>query len=357
MSKDAWVGGPHRHFSWLLALCLLSLLALAPGTAAAAPPASPEANPAAVAPIRFPQDEAPHTLESEWWYYTGHLVTPDGRHFGFEEVFFHGHQGLASGYAANFAITDDARHSFAYAQRRTGTKGVAQPAAGFDLTIGDWSLRGANGHDAIAASMPGYAISLSLTATTPPVLQGGTGYISYGATGGSYYYSRPRMTVAGTLTVDGETEPVTGEAWMDHQWGDFSVFRLGGWSWYSVQLDDGTDLMLYLVRDTAQRAVLTAGTLIAPDGAVSVLGAGDFAVSPKATWTSPHTGRTYAAEWRIALPHQGITLTLTPTVADQEVDSRRTTGVVYWEGEVTVQGTSGGRPAAGRGYVELVGET
>lgn len=331
----------------LVTLTLLGSLAAPAALARQAATRSP-------APIVFPRDEGPHPVRSEWWYYTGHLVTADGHRYGFEEVFFHGHQGLFTGYAAHFAITDDNRHAFTYAQRRTGEGGVAKPAAGFDLTIGDWQMRGLGGHDTLRAAMPGYTLALSLTATKPAVLHGSGGYVDLGPAGTSAYYSRTRMRVRGTMTVDGQPLKVTGDAWMDHQWGDFSAFALGGWSWFAMQLADGSDLMLYLVRDAAQRLTLAGGTFVAANGAATHLAAGDFVITPQATWTSPHSGNVYPARWQIRVPDLQLALTLTPTMTNQELDTRRTTAVVYWEGEVTATGHHGPTAVRGPGYVELI---
>jgi predicted secreted hydrolase len=163
------------------------------------------------------------------------------------------------------------------------------------------------------------------------------------------------MTVAGTLTVEGMDQAVTGEAWMDHQWGNFASYLTGGWDWFAVQLDDGTDMMLYLFRDETEEIGSIEGTLVAPDGTARELDANDVSVDVTASWTSPRTGVTYPHGWTIRLTAVDMTLTLTPTLADQELDTRATTTMIYWEGEVEVVGTRNGEPAVGLGYVELTG--
>lgn len=310
---------------------------------------------AAPAPIVFPRDEAPHGGPIEWWYYTGHLETTDGDRYGFEEVFFRGRQGLLTGYVGHFAITDRQTRSFHYDQRIVPATGVSRGTDGFDLTVDTWHMAGKNGVDALRGSMPGYAIDLTLTAHKPAALHDGDGYVDYGKGTGSYYYSRTWMAVSGTLDVDGATRDVTGDGWMDHQWGNFSTFSNGGWDWFSMQLADGTDLMLYLINDDAGTPTIVDGTVIARDGTVTLLEEQDFTVRPTATWKSPRTGIAYPAGWTVEIPEERLRLSLTPTLADQELDTTESTKVIYWEGEVTVEGTHSLKDVGGLGYVELTG--
>ena len=179
-----------------------------------------------------------------------------------------------------------------------------------------------------------------MIATKPAVLHDGDGWIDFGPAGGSYYYSRTAMTATGSLTVDGTTMDVTGTAWFDHQWGDFISVGGGGWDWFAVNLDDGTDLTLSLVRDMDGSYPLIYGTLVDPDGTARHLDADDFTVEVTARWTSPATGADYPAGWTIEMPGEDLTIRLTPTVAAQELDTRATTGVVYWEGSQRVRATS-----------------
>ena len=347
--------GPVRRWSRPFALVALLGLLL-PGAVEATderPVASPPGD--APVPVAFPRDDGPHDVLTEWWYYTGHLFTAAGDRYGFELVFFKGQRGRLEGYAAHFAVTDNRRERFRYDERIVPATGVSRPGPGFDLTIGDWSMRGANGRDRLAAAMPGYAIDLALRSEKPPALHDGDGYIAYGDGTASYYYSRTRLAVEGTLTVDGAEEAVTGEAWMDHQWGDFETYAEGGWDWFSIQLDDGTELMLYLIHDRTGRILLVDGSAIAADGALTVLDAGDFALETTTRWTSPRSGAAYPAAWTVRYPAADLTLSLTPSQADQELDTSATTGVTYWEGEVEVTGDRAGTPVAGLGYVELTG--
>ena len=306
-------------------------------------------------PIVFPRDDGPHDTSIEWWYYTGHLTAPDGRLFGFEDVVFRGRWQGQEGVAAHFAVTDNATGTFRHAERMQGIRGVVGDRAALDLAIGDWAMLGEDGRDRLRASTDGYAIDLELTSTKPAALHDGDGYIAYGDGTASYYYSRTRMDVVGHLLAGEESLPVTGTAWMDHQWGDFTVYKDGGWDWYAVQLDDGREIMLYLIRDKAGKDLLVDGSVVARDGTLTSLGAGDFAVTPHGTWTSPATGVRYPSGWTVEIPSERLRLAIEPTMPNQELDTRRTTGVIYWEGEATVSGIADGREVDGLAYVELTG--
>jgi predicted secreted hydrolase len=200
-------------------------------------------------------------------------------------------------------------------------------------------------------------MSLALHATTDrdPVLHDQDGWIDFGPAGGSYYYSRTRLLANGTLTIDGTARRVAGTAWFDHQWGDFIAVGGGGWDWFAVGLDDGTDVTISQVRDASGAYPLVYGTLVAPDGTVRHLPRETLAVTVTDRWTSPRTGADYPAGWRIDIASEGLTIDLRPTVADQELDTRASTGVVYWEGSQVVRATRRGRPMGGEAYVELTG--
>lgn len=308
-----------------------------------------------IEPVRFPEDEAPHDMLMEWWYYTGHVFTDEGRRYGFEFVFFQGIRGqFPPHYAAHFAVTDSAANRYDYDQR-SGPGAIQDANIGFNLRLDDWSMAGALGQDRVVATMDSYGIDLTLSATRPPVLHGETGYVDLGLAGGSYYYSRTRMDVTGTFVADGESLDVTGEAWFDHQWGNFIVVGAGGWDWFSVRLDNGEDLTISLVNDEYRNAVTSYGTLVRSNGDVVDLGANDIEVTATETWTSPHSGATYPSRWTISLPRHDLSIDVVPTMSDQELRTLESTGTIYWEGEVEASGTSGSIPVSGLGYVELTG--
>ena len=358
---------------------------------AARPPATPAPaatpRPADPQPVVLPRDDGPHDRLTEWWYYTGHLASEDGRRFGFEYVVFRAERGaFPVTWASHLALTDETAGRFHYAQRSeigpqvdrssrdpaTGEPtGFAFAVSGFDISNPTvlpgtpWAMAGSLGTDTLAAAASGkevfgdpasaFGLDLRLAPRKPPALHDRDGYIDFGVAGGSYYYSRTAMDATGSITLGDETLTVTGDAWFDHQWGDFISVGAGGWDWFAMNLDDGTDLTLSLVRAADGTYPLVYGTVVDAAGATRHLGAGDFTVTPTATWTSPATGAVYPAGWTVVIPGEELEIRLSPTVPQQELDTRSTTGVVYWEGSQRVSATRGGSPLGGQGYVELTG--
>ena len=227
-------------------------------------------------------------------------------------------------------------------------------------------MAGADGTDRLAATLSateataagldgGLTLQLDLAATKPPALHDTDGWIDFGPAGGSYYYSRTAMTASGSLVLGDRILDVDGSAWFDHQWGDFIAVGGGGWDWFAVNLDDGTDLTLSLVRDADGSYPLVYGTLVDADGRSRHLPPDAFTVEVTDDWTSARTGATYPAAWRVSVPGEDLEIELEPTVADQELDTRATTGVIYWEGSQDVRATRGGATLGGEAYVELTG--
>jgi predicted secreted hydrolase len=348
------------------------LVALLAGCATATPPTLPPAPTVTPAPtlapsgapwratppvpLELPRDEAPHDVLTEWWYYTGHLGAATGERYGFEFVIFQVRLGDGvPTYMSHVAVTDQARGRFVYDQRASSGAQPQPAAGGFALAVGDWSMRGLDGRDQVQARVADYAFDLALTAMKAPALHLGTGYISFGPAGDSYYYSRTRLAVQGTVIDNGVTRPVTGTAWFDKQWGDFLSVKGGGWDWYALHLDDGSEVMLFDVRDPAGRPAIAYGTVVGAGGDARDLPPGSYSVEAVGQWTSPRSGATYPSGWRIRVPGEHLDLRVTPVLADQELDTRATTGVVYWEGAVRVEGQRASMPITGRGYVELTG--
>jgi predicted secreted hydrolase len=329
--------------------CLLVLLGLTVSGCT-----RPECPPLWVIPrVALPEDDAPHDMEVEWWYYTGHLVAGEEQ-YGFEMVVFQVMYLTYEGTMAHFAVTDKAQELFAYDIRYL--EGLEPPQGqGFDLSIDDWRMRGFDGEDYLKAGMSGYAIELDLVALKEPVLHGGDGLIEMGSPVlKSYYYTRPRMDVTGTLEVQGVPREVTGTAWMDHQWGDFFAgYYLGvGWDWFSIQLEDFTELMLFNFR-VDQVTERSEGSFFDELNCLYPLDASDFQVLGLGTWVSPHSGAEYPMGWHVSLPDHELELTLDPVMEDQELCMILDT--CYWEGPVAVSGTRQGEPIAGQGYVEMTG--
>jgi predicted secreted hydrolase len=387
-----------RHAALALAAVLLvagcasgPILANEPAVRPTLPPAAPAATPVPdPLPVELPRDDGPHERLTEWWYYTGHLATTGGRRFGFEYVIFRAERGsFPTSWASHLALTDESGGRFLYGQRsEIGAHVDRSPRdargvpTGFDLAItgadattaavagrAPWTMAGSGGTDRLVAALeaheatPGagagepsaFGLDLELVATRPPVLHDRDGWIDFGPAGSSYYYSRTRMDAAGSVELGGERMAVTGLAWFDHQWGDFISVGGGGWDWFAINLDDGTDLTLSLVRDADGSYPLVYGTLVGTDGASRHLERDSFTIEPTGRWRSPTTGAEYPAAWRIELPGEDLTIDLEPTVAGQELDTRATSGVVYWEGSQVVRATRGGEPLGGEAYVELTG--
>lgn len=306
-------------------------------------------------PVSLPGDDGPHDAATEWWYYHGHLRGAEGDRFGFEVVVFkrRGAQGR-SGYVAHAAVTDVARGVFQFSEK-IAVPPPTLPGPAFDLLVGGTRARGSGGTDSIAGTTRDYALELDLRAMKPPVLHGATGYIGVSGSEQSYYYSRTRMKADGTIRRGGSAQPVTGTAWMDHQWGDFTLEGQGGWDWFGLQLDDGTDLMISVVRSGDGNVVLAYGTEVDAQGAAAHLAAESFRVEATGAWTSPSTGATYPMGWQIAVPARNMALRVTPVLENQELAAYQSVDRAYWEGQVTVAGETGGVPVTGLGYVELTG--
>jgi predicted secreted hydrolase len=345
--------------------------------------------PADPIPVTLPRDDGPHDRLTEWWYYTGHLVADDGRRFGFEAVVFRAERGsVPTAWASHLALTDESGARFAYAQRsEIGTQVDRSPRGddgqptGFDLQVGGlnpdlvaagapavaepWRLAGADGIDQIEAALTveeaaaagaSFGLSLDLRSTKPPALHDDDGFVDFGPAGSSYYYSRTRMAATGALMLDGERLEVEGIAWFDHQWGDF-VSVGGGWDWFAINLEDGTDITISVVFGPEGQGATQSGTVVDPEGSVRYLRHQDLAMFATGAWTSENTGRVYPMNWHIEIPSERLRIDLVPTMEDQELDARATTGVIYWEGSHTVGAVRGEFPSptilAGEAYVEM----
>ncbi len=313
-------------------------------------------------PIQFPRDEGLHNNLTEWWYYTGHLQATDeqGKQhlYGFELVIFQAvRSNLPPLYPAHFAISDITGNSFHYDQRYEFHYQAEPTTTGFKIHVGDWSMQGLNGHDHLAAQMADYALTLDFDTSKQLVLHNGNGLITFGESGFSYYYSRTHMNASGTLIDHQHSYHVTGLAWMDHQWGDFLLLGGGGWDWFSLQLNNNTEMMLYLIRDATGNIVSTYASYIDANGQDTILPQNALTTTVLDHWTSSKTGITYPSGWKLDIndPHLQATLQMQPLLKDQELVTKETTGNIYWEGAVSLQGQMQGQPVEGQGYIELTG--
>ena len=327
-------------------------------------------------PLAFPRDHGAHpAYQIEWWYFTGNLAGDGGAEYGYQLTFFRRAltpemppraSGMATNqvYMAHFALADAAAGSHVAFERFSRGDGSLAGAAGESLVaiwLEDWAVRevepGAYRLVAAAETEAGEVVALDLTLreTRAPILHGEEGLSRKGAEPGNanYYYSLVGLETAGAVTFGERTIAVSGLSWMDHEFGTSALGEDAlGWDWFSVQLADGSALMLAQLR-LADGGVEESfvGTWLGPDGEQTPVRAGDYALDVLGEWVSPHTGIAYPSGWRITLPAQALRLTVTPLVRDQEMR----VSYVYWEGAARVEGERGGQPVAGRGYVELTG--
>jgi predicted secreted hydrolase len=305
--------------------------------------------------VKLPQDEAPHHNSQEWWYFSGHLWGTDAAGhahcYGFEYVTF---QLLAVApqpvYFGDFAVTDLTRGTFQYADQQDSYP-VPSTLNGFALHTADWTMAGGSGKDTLHATLPGYTLDLQLQTTKQAALHGDNGIIPFGPLGTSDYYSWTSLLSGGTIVDHGVPVKVGGVSWMDHQWGEFNLTSGAGWDWHSIQLTNGQQYMLYFIRDRTGAIVQALATQIGQGGRTTNLDPSTFGETTTGSWTSPTSGITYGSGWKLTLP--GGSLTVTPSLVDQELNLLTTQGVAYWEGDVTVKGTIGGSPVSGVGYTEI----
>ena len=144
---------------------------------------------------------------------------------------------------------------------------------------------------------------------------------------------------------------------MDHEFGSTDLGPdLVGWDWFSLQMADHTELMLYRLRHADGSAdPVSSGTFIDHEGRAHALSLNDFTMEPVSFWTSPRSHARYPQQWRLTLPSRDISLEVMPRMAEQELRTDRSTQVTYWEGAIQVRGTSSGKPLTGFGYMELTG--
>jgi predicted secreted hydrolase len=376
--------------------CALLSLLLATNANAAVP--STEDHPYRLAlpnyQFEFPRDHFNHPdFRTEWWYYTGNLRTAEGRRFGFELTFFR--QGAESKTAVNktgesktdvqqaangnvwdihdvwmahLALSDINGGQFLHTERlnRSGP-GIA----GADLQLarvwnGNWKAQWT-----FNAALPGgatqkleaiadrFSFDLSLKSDKPPVIHGkdGVSQKAEGAGKASHYISFTRLNTTGEIVLDGKRYSVEGTSWMDHEFFSHQLESdQSGWDWFSLQLADHSELMLFrLRRKDGSPDSFSAGTFVDPQGRARHLTAKDFTVTPGKIWTSPATGGRYPVEWMIEVPSIGFKATLQTPMAQQELKSTARSGTSYWEGAIDVAASRLGRELSGVGYLEMTG--
>jgi predicted secreted hydrolase len=319
----------------------------------------------------FPRDHGAHPeFKTEWWYWVGHLKSPKGEAFGYQLTFFRAALrkpdpqarsawSFNTAYFAHLALTDAGGRTFLFREKAgRGALGLSGAApGGLKVWVDSWQAEQQGEDFVLQAQAEGLGLELTLKPQKGPVLRGDGGFSRKAAAtdAASYYYSLPRLTTKGRLTLKGREMEVSGLSWMDHEFftGGLSPGQVG-WDWFALQLDDGVEVMLYLLRHRDGKLDLaSAGTLVDRDGKARPLHLSDFQVKPRGSFTSPHTRAVYPAGWDVALA--GYRLTLTPTLADQEIRAGGAARVNYWEGQVQIRGEKNGQPLTGQGYVELTG--
>jgi predicted secreted hydrolase len=327
--------------------------------------------------VCLPRDLYAHKgAQTEWWYYTGHMQTVAGRRFGFELVFFKRRTDLDRFgvvplrlianplYLAHFTITDESRAGFRYEHRKSTGGAFDLPAQASEhsyyLKLGNWTVREADGAHTLRATLDDDLIfEATLKSTKPVALNGHEGVgVSFKDEGeASRYFSFTRMEAAGRITWHGETEQFTGSAWMDREFGTWrTTENQKGWDWFGVQLSTGVEVMAYHLRNhLGQPSPFSSGTYVDAAGNWTHLARQDFTLEATDYWQSPRTQATYPSGWRLRVPRFGIDVRITPVLKDQELDTRGTTMIVYWEGACQVRGRHGNEETTGRAYVELVG--
>ncbi len=323
-------------------------------------------------PLNFPEDLGAHReYLTEWWYYTGNLSTDEGRQFGFQLTFFR--RGIvpphlqierespwATGqvYLAHLALSDIDASQFIY-EERISREAVGLAGASSDpieIWLYDWKIENtAPNIFELTAKTSRIKLSLTLVDVKGITLQGDRGYSPKGPQPGnaSVYFSQTRLLTRGMIIIDNEIYEVHGTSWMDHE---FSTSALSvdqvGWDWFALQLDNGSELMVYTIRrSNGEIDPFSSGKIIYPDGSTMSLTPDDFEIQVLDTWQSPHSKAIYPSKWRISIPEENIDLIITPKMPDQELNL----SYVYWEGAVSIQGIFLGQAVGGNGYAELTG--
>jgi predicted secreted hydrolase len=322
--------------------------------------------------LNFPRDRGSHPdFRTEWWYITGEALSssPQNRRFGFQVTFFRTRiedtQAMNSLFAAkqlvfaHAAITDVAGGKLWHDQRiaRSGFGVASASEQEMAIQLHDWSLQVQSGQGRrYSAELPtaDFALRLQFEETQSVLLQGRQGLSRKGPEEkqASYYYSQPQLTTTGSLRIKEQSFEVSGKAWLDHEWSQELLHPSAvGWDWIGMNLDDGSALTAFRLRDKNGEAVWAGGSFRSAQGELSIFSQGDIGFSPLRHWSSPLTQTVYPVAWRVRTPT--ATYTVSAVIDNQELDSRSSTGSIYWEGLSELQDSQGRR--VGVGYLEMTG--
>lgn len=322
--------------------------------------------------FKFPDDHGAHPdFRNEWWYFTGNLKTPTGRHFGYQFTLFRNAlspqpNSTSSNWSTNqmmmghFAVTDVQSGQFYHFERfsRIALELAGAEVEPFHIWLENWSAKSMGVSLfplKIYASENGMSLELELTASKNLTLQGNQGLSQKGHSPGnaSYYYSFTRLKTKGHLQIEDQQYTLQGASWMDREWSTSSLEEQQvGWDWFSLQLSNGWDLMFYQLRlKNGQADTTSSGVLVSPAGDSFPLSHAEVSIQVLDYWTSPTTKIRYPAQWKLTLPKHQIALMVTPYLAQQELN----TSFTYWEGAVKIDGTFKDDLVQGSGYIELTG--
>lgn len=319
--------------------------------------------------LTFPRDRGSHPdFRTEWWYITGNATAggPDSRRFGFQLTFFRSRvdatQGMTSKFAArqlifaHAAITDVQGQKLWHDQRiaRDGFGVASASEQDMAIKLRDWSLKAEGAKYTADLPAADFALTLQFEETQNVLLQGKQGLSRKGPEEkqASYYYSQPQLAASGSLQIKGKTFEVTGKAWLDHEWSQELLHPSAvGWDWIGMNLDDGSALTAFRLRDKDGNAVWTGGSFRSSQGELRIFSHGEVSFTPVRSWKSPLTQSTYPVEWTINTPIDSYAVRA--VIDNQELDSRSSTGAIYWEGLSELMDSQGKR--VGMGYLEMTG--
>lgn len=325
---------------------------------------------------QFPRDHGDHReFQTEWWYFTGHLKSSQGRMFGFQWTVFRTSlihpQELSpnsaspwrgqSLYAGHVAVSDLANgkfyHQESFSRESLGMAG--SKAEHFEVWLPGVAGRTQGGHWILQAQKPPIGMDLKLQIPTKPVFHGSNGFSpkAPGVDHASHYYSLPKIPLEGTLQLLGKNYRVTGQAWMDQEFGSNQLSETQtGWDWFGLPLGEAGALMVYQLRDRrGPEHDYLSGTYVSPAGEVIPLSKSEIRLSSANPQPGQASGALYPNDWVIHIPDQGIKLQVKAAFPSQELATPGSTQVQYWEGSVQVTGNIKEQKVQSKGYLEMTG--
>ena len=330
--------------------------------------------------FKFPRDHGAHPgYRVEWWYYTGHIHSESGKPYGFQLTFFRIQISPPDSesewpekssawrtkqvFLAHAALSDLNRKRFYFdeqmARGALGLAGAVKQDNDIKVFVGSWSAVLTPERHFLKAVSDNFSFTLQCRPLKPPVAHGNRGYSLKGSRNenASCYYSFTRLEVAGTLKLGDEAFKVDGSAWMDHEYSTAPLEdKITGWDWFSLQLSDETELMIYLLRlDGGGYHPASSGTFVDPLGEARHLSKKDFQIRIMDQWKSPRTGAVYPCGWRFRVMPLNMDLNVFSDLPDQELVTQKSIQVIYWEGSVSAKGVGSGNALEGKGYAEMTG--